>query len=261
MHRPSSASIWGMTGAREKLQWASRRCRILIVWNFRCPSTCYLRRDEKNALGRLLQEIIAQLDDINALDWVEKSSRFNNCLPADITSYKPLPSTLPFLHEDGIQTSVSFSSLRNAGIMDLASTRYTQLDNMSAPHFAHHRLHLSCIEFPVTELRRRRGQDREHFFTYDVKADGLDHLLITTEADSVLAGTAHSTDILLIRPWNRHDLGMPDFADDVQSVDDWSEPESPLDESPGGYPGKNYSGSHSCVEVDRSPGSLLAHFC
>jgi len=29
---------------------------------------------------------------------------------------------------------------------------------------------------------------------------------------------------LLVRPWNHYDLGLPDFADDVQSVATWSEP-------------------------------------
>ena len=36
---------------------------------------------------------------------------------------------------------------------------------------------------------------------------------------------------MLVRPWNRHDLGLPDFADDTQSVASWSEPMLPLDDS------------------------------
>jgi hypothetical protein len=44
---------------------------------------------------------------------------------------------------------------------------------------------------------------------------------------------------LLVHPWNHHDLGLPDFAepdfvDDAQSVDDWPESGSPLDESVSG---------------------------
>ncbi|KAG2346479.1 hypothetical protein BDR05DRAFT_946024 [Suillus weaverae] len=39
---------------------------------------------------------------------------------------------------------------------------------------------------------------------------------------------------LIVRPWNYHNLGLPDFADAAQSVDDWSEAESPSEESIGG---------------------------
>jgi hypothetical protein len=41
------------------------------------------------------------------LDWVGKSSEFNSCLPADISSYKALPLTLPSLTESQIETSIS----------------------------------------------------------------------------------------------------------------------------------------------------------
>ncbi|KAG1791285.1 uncharacterized protein BJ212DRAFT_1307617, partial [Suillus subaureus] len=66
-----------------------------------------------------------------------------------------------------------------------------------------------------------------------VKADGLDDLLITTEDKLTQFSPARPTrqTFLIVRPWNRHDLGLPDFADDAQSVDDWSDPESPSEES------------------------------
>jgi len=51
--------------------------------------------NKQNALGRLLQEVIAQSGDITYLDWVGKSSTFNSCLPANITLYGAPPSTLP----------------------------------------------------------------------------------------------------------------------------------------------------------------------
>jgi hypothetical protein len=46
---------------------------------------------------------------------------------------------------------------------------------------------------------------------------------------------------LLVRPWNRYDLQLPDLADDAQSVDDWSEPESHSDEFFSGSSGKSES--------------------
>jgi hypothetical protein len=233
----------GMSGAREKLQWASTRATTLqedIAYSFFGIFGIHLPviygESKQNALGRLLQEIVAQSGDISALDWAGKSSEFNSCLPADIASYKPPPCTPPYLSEDQMQMSVS--SLRNSTVVELASTLYARLDNLTAPRFANRRLHLPCIAFPVTELRRRRGQDTENCFTYDVKADGLDDLMITTEDKLIKFSPSRPTQqtFLLVRPWNRYDLGLPDFADDARSVGDWSETESLSYYSFGGYP-------------------------
>ena len=55
--------------------------------------------------------------------------RVNSYLPAETTSYKapPRPSTLLSLSEDEIEESVC--SLQNAGVAELASAFYSQLDN------------------------------------------------------------------------------------------------------------------------------------
>ncbi|KAJ8594795.1 hypothetical protein M405DRAFT_440618, partial [Rhizopogon salebrosus TDB-379] len=108
----------GMKDAREKLQWASMRVTTLQedmayslfgIFGVHLPVNYGEKKQE--ALGRLLQEIVARSGDISALDWVGKPSELNSCLPADICSYKALPSTLPSLSEHQIQTSIS--SLRN----------------------------------------------------------------------------------------------------------------------------------------------------
>ncbi|KAG1740206.1 uncharacterized protein EDB91DRAFT_1347159 [Suillus paluster] len=233
----------GMKDVREKLQWASTRATTLqedIAYSlfgiFGVHLPVIYGETKQNALGRLLQEIVAQSGDITALDWVGKSSEFNSCLPAEISSYKPLPCTPPPLSEDRIQTLVS--SLQDAAVEEQALMLYTRLDHLSAPRFDHRRLHLPCITFPVTEIRRRRGQDRELCFTYDVKADSLHNLLITTEYKLIQFSPARPTrqTFLLIRPWNRDDLELPDFADDAQDMVE-SMPESPLDDSLGWYPG------------------------
>jgi hypothetical protein len=233
----------GMSGAREKLQWASTRATTMqedIAYSlfgiFGIHLPVIYGESKQNALGRLLQEIVAQSGDISALDWAGKSSEFNSCLPADITSYKLPPCTLPYPSEDQMQMSVL--SLRDSVVVELASTLYARLDNLTAPRFANRRLHLPCIAFPVTELRRRRGQDPENCFTYDVKADGLDDLLVTTQDKLVQFSPARPTQqtFLLVRPWNRYDLGLPDFEDDARSAGDWSESESLSYYSFGRYP-------------------------
>ncbi|KAG2355810.1 hypothetical protein BDR07DRAFT_1492731 [Suillus spraguei] len=114
--------------------------------------------EKQKSLGRLLQEIVAQSGDITALDWVGESSVFNSCLPADIISYAAPPYALPSLSEDKIQTAVSLLR-KNPVAVDSASRLHDQLDHTSSTRFAHHRLHLPCIVFPVREARLRPGQD------------------------------------------------------------------------------------------------------
>ncbi|KAG1745610.1 hypothetical protein EDB19DRAFT_453818 [Suillus lakei] len=155
-----------MGSPREKLHWVSMRVTTLQedityslfgIFAIRLP--VIYGENRQNALGRLLQKIVTRSGDISALDWVGKSSDFNSCLPADITSYKAPPCTLPSLSEDDIQASVF--TLRNTVAMKSASQLYTPLNNLN-PRFAYSRLQLPCIAFQVTE------------------ADGLQDLLITT---------------------------------------------------------------------------------
>jgi hypothetical protein len=229
------AFLPGMSIAREKLRWASTRVTTLqedIAYSlfgiFGIHLPVIYGETKQNALGRLLQEIVAQSGDITALDWVGRSSEFNSCLPADIISYYFPPYTPPSLSEDQMQTSIS--SLRDAILVKLASTLYARLDNLNTPRFANRRLYLPCIAFPVTAVRRRRGQDMESCLAYEIKAEGLQDMLITTEDKLVQFSRARSTrqPFLLVRPWNRYDLDLSDLSDEVQSADDdWSEPESP----------------------------------
>ncbi|KAG2339439.1 hypothetical protein BDR05DRAFT_992075 [Suillus weaverae] len=235
----------GMSGARERLQWASNRVTtvqediaysLFGVFDVRLPVD--YGEKKANALGRLLQEIVARSGDITALDWVGQSSEFNSCLPADITSYAAPPCALPSLFEDEIQTEIS-SLRKNTVAVDLASKLYAQLKSMSAPRFANRRLHLPCISFRVTEVKQRPGPAKEARFIYGVKADGLQDLLITTNETLIRFSRARPTrqTFFLVRPWDRRLLEQLDFADDARSVGDLSESRSQSDgsdEFPGG---------------------------
>ncbi|KAG2354961.1 WD40-repeat-containing domain protein [Suillus spraguei] len=225
----------GTRDVLEKLRWASNRdttreqdiaYSLFGIFGIHLPVIYGEKR--QNALGRLLQYIIAQSGDVTALDWVGQSSDFNSCLPADISSYKALPYTLSSLSEHEMQISVS--ALRN------------NMVNLSVPRFADTRLQLPCIVFLLTEVRQRHGEDGVRRFTYDVKADGLQDLLITTEDKLVQFSPKRRArrKFLLVRPWNRYDLGLINFADETQSVADWPESESPSDDAlDTDYPGYN----------------------
>ncbi|KAG2339607.1 hypothetical protein BDR05DRAFT_615419 [Suillus weaverae] len=228
----------GMKDARQKLQWVSTRVTTVpedIAYSlfgiFGIHLPILYGENAQNALGRLLQEIVARSGDITALDWVGQPSEFNSCLPANIFSYAAPPYALPYLSEDEIQTAVS--SLRHTVAVDQALKLHTLLENVTAPRFANCRLRLPCIAFPVTEVRWKPGPAQKMTFTYEVKADGLDDLLITTEEKLVQFSRFRPTrqTFLLVFPWDRRLLELPDFADDAESSGDWPQFESPLDDS------------------------------
>jgi hypothetical protein len=71
-----------------------------------------------------------------------------------------------------------------------------------------------------------------------VKADGLHDLLITTEdkLNNLFRARTSRQSFLLVRPWDRSLLGLPNFADlpdlsDSESEEDWSPPVGPLGEN------------------------------
>ncbi|KIK34673.1 hypothetical protein CY34DRAFT_37297, partial [Suillus luteus UH-Slu-Lm8-n1] len=148
------------------------------------------------------------------LDWVGKKSEFNSCLPADISSYKAPPYIYPSLSTEELNESVS--SLRDTGVVQLASKLYSKLDSLHAPRFVHRRLHLFCIAFRVTDIRRKspQGQDPDSCVTYEVKAGGLRDLLITTKDKLLLARPAQ---FFLIRPWD-HKHGLVDSERALQLI-------------------------------------------
>jgi hypothetical protein len=241
----------GMRDPREKLQWASKRITekpediaysLFGIFGVHLP--VIYGENKQKALGRLLEEIVAQSRDISVLDWVGKSSEFNSCLPADITPYGD-PSS-PCLSDDEIQTSVS--SLHDAGAERVALELYDKLHDTSLPGFSNRRLRLPCIAF-VTKVRRRRDPDQDQgtSFTYEIKADGLHDLGITTEVKLVQSSRTRfvSQKFLLVRPWDRRLLELPDFSDDTDNVDDWTPPPSPSLDSSDGFPGEQSAGSQS----------------
>ncbi|KAG1722080.1 uncharacterized protein EDB91DRAFT_1256240 [Suillus paluster] len=235
----------GTRDAREKLRWASTRVTTVpedIAYSlfgiFGVQLPVLYGENKQNALGRLLQVIVTQSGDITALDWVGQPSTFNSCLPANIISYDAPPYIIPPLSEDEIQSSVS--SLRGAVTLESASRLYQTLNHLSGPRFEHRRLHLPCIVFPVTDVKRRSGSGREQeTSTYAVKANGLHDLHITTTHKWTQFWGARSIrqTFLLVRPWDRRLLDQldsaeeVDFVDDAESSGDRSEPEYPLDAS------------------------------
>ncbi|KAG1899464.1 uncharacterized protein F5891DRAFT_1278802 [Suillus fuscotomentosus] len=76
----------GMNNARQRLQWVSSRVTRLQE---------DIAEKKQNALGQLLQEIVARSGDITILDWVRQPSESNSCLPVYISSHAIPSRTLP----------------------------------------------------------------------------------------------------------------------------------------------------------------------
>jgi hypothetical protein len=213
-----------MRGAREKLQWASRRVTTVqedIAYSlfgiFGVQLPVLYGEMKQSAMGRLLQEIVARSGDITALDWVGQPSEFNSCLPAEITSYATPPHKRPPISAKDMQKSVS--KLQKTVTVESALKLYTLLDTLSSPRFANSRLHLPCITFTITEVKQKRDED-QGTLVYRVKADGLQDLSIITEDKLVQFSPTRPTPqtFLLVCPWNRHDFGLPDFANGAHSM-------------------------------------------
>lgn len=85
----------------------------------------------------------------------------------------------------------------------------------------------------MIEVRRRLDQAQQSYSTFTVKTKGLEDLLITTSDRltqfSQKAPIAQA--FLLVRPWDRRLLELPDEGDPES---DSFLPESPLDDSVGG---------------------------
>ena len=151
----------------------------------------------------------------------------------------------------------SASSLRDIADVQLASRLYRKLHSLSAPRFSARRLRLPCIAFAVTEVKRGRGEDNHTCTTFAIKADGLHDLLITTEDKLTRFSRAKPVrqSFLLVRPWDRSLLELPDFADppDVSDTESMATSSPPV--SSNNLPGRSF-GATGPVHSESHSGEL-----
>ncbi|KAG8221678.1 hypothetical protein J3R82DRAFT_1963 [Butyriboletus roseoflavus] len=92
-----SAFQSGRFGVREKLRLASTRTATIeedisySLFGIFASDLQPKYGEGKNALGRLLEEIVHRSGDVTVLAWTGNSSRFNSCLPAEIAVYEEPP--------------------------------------------------------------------------------------------------------------------------------------------------------------------------
>ncbi|KAI6041670.1 hypothetical protein EDC04DRAFT_3109673 [Pisolithus marmoratus] len=93
-------------GVREKLRLASTRNAPVVddvtyslIGIFKSDIRPHYG-DGTDALGHLLEEIVARLGEVTVLAWLGKSSSYNSCLPAAIAVYGQTPYNPPSLEEE-----------------------------------------------------------------------------------------------------------------------------------------------------------------
>ncbi|KAH7906973.1 hypothetical protein BJ138DRAFT_1104700 [Hygrophoropsis aurantiaca] len=216
----------GTTEVRQRLRWASTRITTMqedvaysLFGIFHVTLVVDYGEKKQNALGRLLEAIVSRSGDVTALDWVGQSSKYNSCLPANITAYEAPAYAPSFVSREEMGAAVS--GLQSSITAEMALALYNKLNGQPPPRFANHRLTLPCIVFPLTALTIR-ADGHSGIKVYYATADGLEDVQITT-ADrlsrfSPSRPALPGREMLLVRPWNRDLLGAAEIASDIRNA-------------------------------------------
>ncbi|KAI6009487.1 hypothetical protein F5J12DRAFT_40085 [Pisolithus orientalis] len=178
-----------------------------------------------DALGHLLEEIVARSGEVTVLAWSGKSSTYNSCLPASISVYHQIPYNPPSLEGEEMEARVS--KLRDKLPWKEVQRICNKINRLSPARFAARRLHLPCIVFPVKSLEKpRKGNEK----SYRARVSGLGTVVFTTADDLPLH---EPKKIVFAHPWIRHirgpSSGIPWGGDSESDTDS----ESDLDAGPG----------------------------
>ncbi|KIK21200.1 hypothetical protein PISMIDRAFT_562739 [Pisolithus microcarpus 441] len=157
-----------------------------------------------DALGHLLEEVVARFGEVTVLAWSGKSSSYNSCLPASISVYNQTPYYPPSLEGEEMETCIA--ELRGKLPHLDALGIYSQINVLPPARFATRRLHLPCVVFPVRRLgiqETRRGNEK----LYRARVSGLGRVEFTTADDLSLH---RPQKFVFAHPWIRHIRGPSD---------------------------------------------------
>ncbi|KAI9458227.1 hypothetical protein HD554DRAFT_2177419 [Boletus coccyginus] len=154
---------------------------------------------QQHALGRLFQEIVARSGDVTCVAWVGRSSEFNSAFPDHIQVYEHPSRTIPYISEEDMERQVS--DLRLAWTHEdeaLAMTFYQRLYTLPPAICTNSHLHLPCIIFPVTMLKKVKRSDGVR--VYRAMTSALEDTDINTEG-RFSSKNPGSEDLVLVCPW------------------------------------------------------------
>ncbi|KAI6143030.1 hypothetical protein BKA82DRAFT_4187705 [Pisolithus tinctorius] len=197
-------------GVREKLRLASTRratreedVAYSLIGIFESDIRPHYG-ERSDALGHLLEEIVARKGEVTVLGWSGKSSSYNSCLPASISVYSQIPYTPPSLEGEEMETRVA--ELRVKLPQELALSIYKQISDLPPARFSSRRLYLPCIVFPVRKpgiQELPRGNEK----LYRARAFGLGDVEFTTAGDLPLNKL---NKFVFAHPWIRQIRGPSD---------------------------------------------------
>ncbi|KAG8221674.1 hypothetical protein J3R82DRAFT_1959 [Butyriboletus roseoflavus] len=147
----------GDLGVREKLRLASTRTATIeedisySLFGIFASDLQPKYGEGKNALGRLLEEIVHRSGDVTVLAWTGNSSRFNSCLPAEIAVYEEPPQMVSPSNANKLRAQTV--ELRSLWPREAAVTMYGRIAKLPKASFANRCLvHLPCIVFAVSGI-------------------------------------------------------------------------------------------------------------
>ncbi|KAI6014941.1 hypothetical protein EDC04DRAFT_3144985 [Pisolithus marmoratus] len=220
-------------GVREKLRLASTRNATVkedVAYSLIGIFKSDIRPqyvEGADALGHLLEEIVARSGEVTVLAWSGESSSYNSCLPASLSVYNQIPYNPPSLEGEEMETCIT--ELRGKLAQQDALSIYNRISFLPAARFATRRLHLPCIVFSVRRLVMHdlhRGNEK----LYRAKVSGLGKVEFTT-ADELPLDKPQK--LVFVHPWIRYIRGPSDgvaWGDDLESDTD-SDSDLDLDSS------------------------------
>ncbi|KAI5984707.1 hypothetical protein EDC04DRAFT_3149942 [Pisolithus marmoratus] len=198
-------------GVRAKLRLASTRkvtreedVAYSLIGIFKSDIRPHYGEGADDALGHLLEEIVARSGEDTVLAWSGQSSSYNSCLPASISIYSQTPHIPPLL--EGEEMDICVTELRGNLSQQVALGIYNQISLLPPARFAARRLHLPCIVFSVSKLNIQ-GPSGSNKKLYRARASGVGYVEFTT-ADDLLVHRPQR--FVFALPWIGHIRGPND---------------------------------------------------
>lgn len=124
-----------------------------------------------DALGHLLEEIVACTGEVTVLAWTGKSSSCSSCLPASVSVHSQTSYSPPSLEGEELETCTT--ELRGRFPLQVALGIYKRINSLQPARFAIQRLHLPCIVFPVRRLGIQETSEGNEKKLYRARVSGL----------------------------------------------------------------------------------------
>ncbi|KAI6015351.1 hypothetical protein F5J12DRAFT_527514 [Pisolithus orientalis] len=193
-------------GVRETLRLASSRSAMVeedvaysLIGIFKSDIKPYYG-EGADALGHLLEEIVARSGEVTVLAWSGKSSSYNSCLPTSLSVYSQIPHSPPSLEGEEMERRIQ--ELGDKLPRQQARTIFNRINRLSPARFATRRLHLPCIVFSVRSLEMLHSISSPRLFSdeklYRTRVSGLGQVEFTTADRLSLNGPQQ---LVFAHPW------------------------------------------------------------